>query len=294
MAESMHTPALNWRAFFAGTLLAVSVAQAGPAPGGSQPPETYVQLGQPDQAEGQRVLAEFRQAGIAGEYYLEFDLRVRPRRGDERVVRGRLWGARNDQGAVLRVAVTDAAGHARRLLIQNGEQAAVWCSDTPAGVPRMVGAFEPLVPGVELTAFELQMPFLYWPGAVLESVGRIRSRPAFVFFFQPPATWAAQHPEISAVRAYLDTQFHAPVQTELLDPQGRVLRTLSLVDLKKIGEQYIVKSIDLRNDVTRDKTRFQVTAAALGLDLARAVFEPARLGEELKSPEAGQLTRIAP
>jgi hypothetical protein len=294
MAESMHTPALNWRAFFVGTLLAVSVAQAGPAPGGSQPPETYVQLGQPDQAEGQRVLAEFRQAGIAGEYYLEFDLRVRPRRGDERVVRGRLWGSRNDQGAVLRVAVTDAAGHERRLLIQNGEQAAVWCSDTPAGVPRMVGAFEPLIPGVELTAFELQMPFLYWPGAVLESVGRSRSRPAFVFFFQPPAAWAAQHPEISAVRAYLDTQFHAPVQTELLDPQGRVLRTLSLVDLKKIGEQYIVKSIDLRNDVTRDKTRFQVTAAALGLDLARAVFEPARLGEELKSPEAGQLTRIAP
>jgi hypothetical protein len=73
-----------------------------------------------------------------------------------------------------------------------------------------------------------------------------------------------------------------------------VLRTLSLVDLKKIGDQYIVKSIDLRNDLTRDKTRFQVTAAALGLTFASAVFEPARLGEDIKSPEASQLTRVAP
>jgi len=294
MAESMHAPAVTWRAFFVLTLLGAAVAHAGPTPGGSKPPETYVQLGQPDQTEGQRVLAEFRQAGIAGEYYLEFDLRVMPRRGDERTVHGKLWGGRNDQGAVLRVAVTDAAGHERRLLIQNGEQAAVWCSDTAAGVPRMVGAFEPLIPGVALTAFELQMPFIYWPGAILESVGRIRSRPAYVFFFAPPPAWAAQHPEISAVRAYLDTQFHAPVQSELLDPRGRVLRTLSLVDLKKIGDQYIVKSIDLRNDLTRDKTRFQVTAAALGLTFAGAVFEPARLGEDIKPPDAGQLTHVAP
>lgn len=294
MPESSIAPAFTWRAFFIGALLGANFAAAAPTPGANQPAGTYVQFGQPDQAEGRRVLAQFRQAGIAGEYYLEFDLRVMPRRGEEQVFHGKLWGGRNEQGAVLRVAVADASGHERRLLIQNGEQAAVWRSDSRTDAPQRVEAFEPLVPGVELTAFELQMPYIYWPDAILESVSRVRSRPAHVFFFRSPPAWAAQHPDISGVRAYLDTQFNAPVQTELLDQHGRVLRTLSLVDLVKVGGQYIVKSIDLRNDATRDKTRFQVTAAALGLEFSRAVFEPARLAEDIHPPEAGQLTRIAP
>lgn len=294
MPESLIAPAMTRRAFFLAALLAATVAGAAPPPVASQPSGTYVQLGKPDQEEGRRALAQFRSAGIAGEYYLEFDLRVMPRRGAEQVFHGRLWGGRNASGAVLRVAVADGAGSERRLLIQNGESAAVWRSDARSETPRVVTAFEPLVPGVELTAFELQMPYLFWPDATLLSVERVRGRPAHVFWFRPPAEWAAQHPELGAVRASLDTQFNAPVQAELLDRKGLLLRTLSLVDLVKVGGQYIVKSVDLRNDVTRDKTRFQVTAAALGLDLTGAVFEPANLNEDLAPPAAAQLTRITP
>jgi hypothetical protein len=293
MPEFSNAPAVIWRAFFfAVGLGAGAMVSAAPSP--TTPPTTYVQFGGPDQAEGRRVLAQFRRAGIAGEYYLEFDLRVLPRRGDEQVFHGKLWGTRNEQGAVLRVAIADATGHERRLLIQNGENAAVWRSDSPTDTPKVVESFEPLVPGVELTAFELQMPFIYWPDAKLERVSRIRGRPAHVFLFRPPAAWAAQHHDIAGVRAYLDTQFNAPVQTELLDPQGAVVRTLSLVDLKKVGEQYIVKTVDLRNEATRDKTRFQVTGAALGLEFSSVVFEPAHLGETLQSPGADKLTRFAP
>ena len=296
MPELMHAPAVSRRAFSVFGLLGLLGCVGGvaaPGPGANQP-QTYVQFQPLDQAEGRRILAQFRRSGIAGEYYLEFDLRVMPRRGDEHIFHGRLWGGRNEQGAVMRVAVVDATGHERRLLIQNGEQSAVWCSDNATAAPRVVGAFEPLVPGVELTAFELQMPYIYWPDATLVSVDRVRGRPAHGFFFRPPDAWAARYPEVGAVRAYLDTQFNAPVQTELLDPKGHIVRTLSLVDLKKIGNQYIVKSIDLRNDVTRDKTRFQVTAAALGLEFVGAVFEPARLSEDVRPPAAAQLTRVAP
>jgi hypothetical protein len=292
MPESSIAPAITRRAFFLAILLATAVAGAAPSPVSSQP--AYVQLGKPDQEEGRRALAQFRSVGIPGEYYLEFDLRVMPRRGAEQVFHGRLWGGRNAAGAVLRVSVTDGSGRERRLLIQNGESAAVWRSEARSETPRVAAAFEPLVPGVELTAFELQMPYLYWPDVTLLSVDRVRGRPAHIFWFRPPAEWAAQHPELGAVRASLDTQYHAPVQSELLDRKGVLLRTLSLVDLVKVGEQYIVKSVDLRNDVTRDKTRFQVTAAALGLELAGAVFEPANLNDDLAPPEAAKLTRIAP
>jgi len=294
MPASSLTLAPKWRAFFLVACVVAGGAAAAPATGTNQP-TTYVQFGGINQIEGRRVLEQFRRAGIAGEYYLEFDLRVMPRRGDETVFHGKLWGGRNEQGAIVRVTMK-AGENTRSLLIQNGEHAAVWASDSTnrTSSAQEKGDFEPLVPGVELTAFDLQMPYIFWPDAVLQSVQPIRSRPTHVFLFRPPPAWAAQHPEIGGVRAYLDTQFHAPVQTELLDKQGRVLRTLSLVDLRKVGDQYIVKTVDLRNDQTRDKTRFQVTAAALGLEFAGAVFEPAHLSEDIASPAPGQQTRIAP
>jgi hypothetical protein len=290
-----HTPALIWRAFFMGGLLVTGLTQAAP-PGTATAPSTYLQFGLPDQAEGRRVLETFRQAGIPGQYYLGFDLRGLPRRGDESVLKGRLWGSRNEQGAITRMTITMSAGVERRLLIQNGGQSKVWSTDTggAAHTTRIVDAFDPLVPGVQLTAFELQMPYLYWPDATLERLVRIRNRPSHAFFFRPPAAWAALHPEISGVRAYLDTQFNVPVQTELIGQKRQVLRTLSLVDLTKVSGQYIPKTVDLRDETTRDKVRFQVTGAALDLALPAAMFEPGQLGEDVASPDPGRIVRVAP
>ena len=56
---------------------------------------------------------------------------------------------------------------------------------------------------------------------------------------------------------------------------------MTLIDLKKVGEQWLVKSIDLRNNVTRDKTRLTFKAAALGLTLPAETFAPAKVGEPL-------------
>lgn len=290
MSVSSIALAPKWRALFLAVAVAICPIFAA-RPGSGTP---YLQLGQPDQAEGREALQAFQRSGIGGEYYLEFELRVMPRRGDEKVFHGKLWGGRNGQGAITRICVMDGSGHERRLLIQNCETPAVWRSDSPTDTPRLVESFAPLVDGVELTAFELQMPYIYWPDATLETVTRVRGRPAHVFLFRPPTAWAAEHPDVSAVRASLDTQYNALVQSELLDRQGRLVRTLSLVDLKKVGDQYIVKSVDLRNDLTRDKTRFQVTAAALGLEFAGAVFEPSQLNADIASPPPGRLTRITP
>ena len=50
-----------------------------------------------------RILEDFRAKGIAGQYFLEFQLRVLPARGAERVIAGRMWGTRNAQGELTRV-----------------------------------------------------------------------------------------------------------------------------------------------------------------------------------------------
>lgn len=288
------SPAINRRAFFilaAVVSTTACVVAAGPAPA---PPE-LAQLNKPDAAEARHIVEQFQHMGLAGQHYIEFQLRVLPRRGPDRILEGRLWGGRNQRGDIWRVSLRDSTGQERRLLLQNGANAAAW-SFTNGRIEQLnAGAlFEPFYPGVEISPFDLQMPFFYWPDFTLEKVERLRGRPAHVFLFRPPAAVAMQNPQITGVRAYLDTQFDAPVQTELIGRDGGVVKTLSLGELKRVDGQPMVKSVDVRNERTRDKTRFQVTGVALKQDFSPAIFEPATLAEEVRPPAADRITRFAP
>ena len=104
MANSdTSAPAIPRRAFFVFAVLALA-AQAAPP---SNSPGPLAQIGKPDATEAARLIEQFRQWDIAGQYYLEFELHELPRRGDELVFRGNLWGGRNAEGAISRIAVTD-------------------------------------------------------------------------------------------------------------------------------------------------------------------------------------------
>ena len=152
--------------------------------------------------------------------------------------------------------------------------------------PRALSAAESLEPvsGTDFTLFDLQMPFLYWDDFIFEGVAKVRSRPAYSFLLYPPADLAAARPELGAVRVALDTQFHTLVQAEMLDGKGSLIKSITVLDVKKVGEQWFVKSIDLRNRATRDKTRFEVTAAAMDLALPDTIFAPDHLGEPAVPP----------
>jgi hypothetical protein len=262
-----------------------------------RPPARYFQLGEPNQEEGRKIIEDFRQKGIAGDYFLEFDLRVLPRRGDTRVVTGgKLWGGRSDAGPVSRVELPAAPGAAaRRLLVQNGPQSAVWQSGETGG-PIEAGTaalFTPLA-GTGLTAFDLQMPFLYWNDYVFEGLAPVRGRPAHVFLLYPPEAIAAQRPDLAGVRVYLDTQFGALVQAEQIGEGERVLKSMTVLDLKKVDGQWMVKTVDLRDETTRDKTQFVVTGAALGLDFSPVVFSPEALARDIAPPEASRIRSLGP
>jgi hypothetical protein len=284
-------------------LFALTITGWAPTPLAAQsrlnrPPPRYVQLTPPDQAKGAEILREMRAAGPDGGYYLEFELRVLPRRGEERRIPGRLWGGRNREGPVTRLSLAGAgeAGEIgeKRLLVQGGPKPAAWqwpASDGSSAIEVDEGAlFAPLA-DTDLSAFDLQMPFLYWADFVYEGKTRLNDRPADTFLLYPPASLAGRRPELMAMRVYLDTQYHALVKAEQLGESERVLKSMRVVELKKIGERWIVKSVELRDEITRNKTRFVVTAAALGRDFAGGLFEPGNLSSTLAAPSS--LTRLA-
>jgi hypothetical protein len=265
---------------------------------GYQPPPNYAQYGKSDQAQGREILEQFRRQGIAEDYYLEFELRVLPRHGAGQVLRGCLWGSRNAGGPVSRVSVgTPNAGAVPqiRLLVQSGASPALWrWNEGSVGAPESLGVaalFEP-VGGTDLTPFDLQMPFLYWPEFVYEGLVRMRGRPAHQFLLYPPAVVTERQPTLRGIRVYLDTQYAALVQAEFIGNEGRPLKTLSILDLKKIGDQWIVKSIDLRDETTRNKTRIIFTSAALHEQFAPWIFDPSRLSEPAPVPAAAELVTV--
>lgn len=295
---SLHRQTVSAVCLFFG-LFATLAAPAAAQSRLNRPVPRYLQPSKPDQQAGAALLREVRASGPAGDYYLEFELRVLPRRGDEVRIPGRLWGSRNSAGPVTRLLLSGAReGEVFtpiecRFLVQGGPRPAAWrwpAADGASTVAIDDGAlFAPLA-GTDLSAFDLQMPFLYWPDFIYEGLTRLRGRPASTFLLYPPAAIAARRPELSAIRVYLDAQFNALVQAEQLGENEKVLKSMRVVDLKKIGDQWMVKTLELRDETTRNKTRFAVTAAALGLDFAGGLFDPGSLPSVIRAPE--KLTRL--
>ncbi|MBC8011917.1 MAG: outer membrane lipoprotein-sorting protein [Burkholderiales bacterium] len=250
---------------------------------------------------------------------MEFDLRVLPRRGEERRIPGRLWGGRNREGPLSRLSLltpatkaTNAANEAdekndsgdggavigpgveSRILVQGGPRPAAWRWPAPDGASIIAvddaALFAPLA-GTNLSAFDLQMPFLFWTDFVYEGKTRLQERPVDTFLLYPPTSLSKHRPDLAGMRVYLDPQYHALVKAEQIGEGERVLKSFSLGGLVKIGERWIPRSFELRDETTRDKTRFVVTAAALNLDFAAAVFDPGALSSGLRPP--APLTRLA-
>ncbi len=275
--------------FLAGIALVCPIV--GLAQSAARPVPKYLSA-KPDQAEGGKVLQQFRNVGLQGSYWLEFELRVMPRKGPERLIEGAMFGMQGPDGPLTRLRTIDPAntgGSKTQLYLLHGGSADAaweWNAGQRGITPRRVEASELLAPmeHTDLTLFDLQMPFLRWTDFVYEGVANVRGRPAHAFLLYPPAPLepsAAMRaiPAPAAVRVFLDTQFNAMTQAEWLGASGQSLKTVTVLDLKKSGEQWLVKSIDLRNAQTRAKTRFSVKAVALGLDLEPAFFDPRHLAK---------------
>jgi hypothetical protein len=251
----------------------------------------------PDSRTAAALLEQFRRSIWAEPIYAEFELRQMPRRGKEHAFRGRFWGSRNYRGPATRLEIdVGKGGFTHRFLVQGGADGGIWTADgTGAGIPDDDAMLAPLAPGVEMTPFDvLPMPYLYWLDSELVSVERIRGRPADIYVFLPSADFSARHPAVKSVRAYLDAQYDALEQSEIAGADGRVSKTLSLLELRKVGDRWIPKDLDVRNESTRDKTRLSLTAVAIGFDPGAQAFNADGLGSALPPPPAARVIRIAP
>jgi hypothetical protein len=240
----------------------------------------------PDESDS--FLSSFRNQRMSGEYCLKFELLDLPRNGDPIPYHGVLWGTWNNLGPLTRISLwaKDAQSEEDRihLLIQGGLEPRVWVK--VRGVDeverlKMEDLMAPLVGSLIYTAFDIQMPFIHWD-ATYSTSKRVKGRPAHIYRMTPPATFQRAYPGISNVTMTVDGGFQALLNANVMGPEGKFLKTMSVLSFKKIKDDWIVKSIELKDQTTGDKSRFTVLAAALNVDLPDEIFYP----ESVKSPAA--------
>lgn len=235
-----------------------------------------------DADEGARVIRQFRQIGLMGDFVFTVQLVHEPYRGAARTYPGTLageWGV--TPRTRLELAPLPGENSPRHFLQWNGPEARIWAHI--GDQTRLLTAdqlHQPLLPGITITPFDLQMPFIYWNDYVYEGSRRLRGRGVHFFLLYPPES-DPRYAEMGGVRVAIDADFNVTVRAETLDLDGNVLKRLEVQSVKKVQEQWIVRRIDLIDLQTRDRTRLEVQAARLALDLPDRIFEPEGLAEPL-------------
>ena len=144
---------------------------------------------------------------------------------------------------------------------------------------------EPIL-GTDYSAFDLQMPFLFWPETEYEGRYLLRGRSTYTFLAHPPESFSEdENWPWRTVRLHFDAEFEALMQVDWLDRRERARRTLALLEIKEVEDQWIPRMLDFRNTETRGKTRMFIERAAFPGFLAPGLFAPESLGRGRPVPD---------
>ena len=253
-----------------------------------------------DKEEGTKRLAAFRRQRLNGDFCFEFELAHKPRQGRTIPYAGTMWGSWNESGPITRLRVfldrpkNDEfinSSQVVELIIQNGVTPQAWIRCNDGSDFELIDGeelFEPFMPALLYSPFDLQMPFLYWKDFIYEGPTLVgATRIAQQFFMQPPALSASAQRGISGVRVSLDDTYNALWRIEVMNVENEVSSRFAVESFKKIQDQYIVKRITLTDYSSRDRTTFEVKAAAVGISLNQSLFCPvSALSIEMSVPSS--------
>ena len=231
-------------------------------------------------------LERFRNVRLASDFVFDFNLKHIPARGRPTVYSGLLAGTWNQEGPVQRVEIAhfDSDSDAvlnTSLLIHGGRLTAAYSAEaipldvlTPwKPLPEESVATDSLVTGVPITAFDLQLPFVYWESYTWVTSQRVLGRPAYVYDMRPENPIQSAAGVIERVRVFVDADFAALLRAEYYDGAGDLLRQIKVLSFKQVSGQWIPKALDFATAGSREKVRFEVKAAALDQRLASELFD---------------------
>jgi hypothetical protein len=239
-----------------------------------------------------QVLQLFRQSRIPGNFFLKFNIIHKPRLGEnKKPVEGALWAGWADFGPQVRGEIFDSDGQTQLsfVAVKNFKQSSLWISNNlkPAQAGNSHEASEPIVPGLILSAFDINLPFTHWKET--KYTATLRSRGRGVHFFE------ALNPtqsEPAKVVYGIDRTFGALTEATYYSQTGKITRTLKIEDFAKVDGQWMVSTCSIRDETTRDIDVLKITDAAVRINLLEQTFTPESLVEKAKFPTPAELKNL--
>ncbi len=201
------------------------------------------------------------------------------RTGGERVLKGRLFGTRenNRVRVMMRIeAPHDLAGAA--YLVREGEKSDEMYLYLPAlrKTRRITGAaLDGQLWGTDLSYNDFKQIQNAFTGtnAVLEAAAQLEQRPVNVISFEPRKEDGTRYKKI---RTQVDEKTCVALMVEFLEPAG-VRKTLAVkpADLKQSGPHWYASEIEINDLKNQTRTRVKITGLAAGDKLASRYFNPA-------------------
>ena len=230
------------------------------------------------------IVRDLNKTSFHKAYAFRFRLRHMPRRGEEFSRTGTIYGLALGHGlSRIDLDSSDPNLSRQKFLLYNGPRPKVWLLSSGENESRLLMEkefFQPIFKGMNQSTFDLLMPFVFWDATYIKS-GKVAGRPSHLYSFLPPLWVKDVRSDITEIIMALDESYEAPLRIETFSRSNVPSRTFILNGMKKVTDHWIVKSLDCKNRQDRSNTRFEVTSAALNLDLDLSLFSPGGL---LKMP----------
>ncbi len=227
---------------------------------------------------------EFTSSKLATDFCMDFTIRHIPRRGAETLYKGTIWGTEINGVSTMRLRLSKDGNEefGDYILKSSKNFDSITKFENGEAIKLDYSAYhKPLLDGLIYTPFDLLMQYRYWKNVEYKGADRI-GQAVHYFDISAPKEFAEKFPQINVVRIALSREFNHPVQTEFFDSQKNLVKTSTLSSVKKVGDFWIARQIDLRNDITRDKDRLTFIAARLAtkfenLDL---IFDESKIEQQ--------------
>lgn len=235
-----------------------------------------------DQEEGRQRINAFRNFRYSGDICFNFSLINKPCQGREEVYTGTLWTTWNNQGPITRVELIppqNLGSSSVRLLIQNGPAPKIWYLGEGNKVYPLPEQswFNPLFNNIPYTPFDLSLSFLFWPEFTYEGPQKVKGRLAQLFIMLPPASLVQAIPNLGGMHIAMDMEYNVLLQADMLNKANESVKSIRLNSFKNVNGEYIIKQFDVIDNITRNKVRFEVDSAAVGLSIDPSYFIPENL-----------------
>ncbi len=210
-------------------------------------------------------------------YLYQFQFKHFPKKGQPLIHHGLLSGP-SPNSPILRIDLLNDRGgtnQASYLLQRDRHKPKVYKYTSGKNEVKELAPAEWMLPWakeINHSPFDLLMPFINW-SFEYEKSGRLSGRPSHLFLFMPPQKKSIFPPSLLAIRIAIDDSYCAPLRIEHLDGGILPARIFSLQSFKKFNDRWLVKAIDAKDRDTGSRTRYELQAAAHGLDLPQSVFQ---------------------